>query len=121
MSLDNVKKLINFLADNNVGQITFSGGEPTLYPYLKNAIEEAIDCGMTVHMNSNGYIFNEKLAKELYSLGLTQVQINIDSLNPRKHDSVRGMKGSWGREEPEPLLPQGCEPELPRTPLEDPL
>jgi len=97
MSIENVKKLIEFLSDSGVRQITFSGGEPTLYPYLRDAIKFASDYGLVVHMNTNGYLFTEKLARELYSLGLTQVQTDIDSLNPKKHDDIRGMKGSWIR------------------------
>ena len=37
------------------------------------------------------------MAKELKSLGLSQVQINIDSVEKGKHDAIRGKKGSFER------------------------
>lgn len=97
MSKENVKRIIEILANSKIIQITFSGGEPLLYPHLKESIKIAKDYGMVVHVNTNGYFLTKKLAKELYDLGLTQVQINIDSLDFRKHDQIRGKKGSFDR------------------------
>jgi radical SAM protein with 4Fe4S-binding SPASM domain len=97
MTKENVEKLVQILADAGIKQITFSGGEPLLYPYIKEVVKEANDYDMIVHMNTNGYFLTKKLANELYKLGLTQVQINIDSLNPVIHDNIRGKKGSFNR------------------------
>lgn len=97
MSKDNAKKLVRMLADAGIKQVTCSGGEPLMYPYIKEFIKDINDHGMIVHMNTNGYFLTKKLAKELYKLGLTQVQTNIDSLNPKIHDSIRGIKGSFIR------------------------
>jgi radical SAM protein with 4Fe4S-binding SPASM domain len=94
---ENAERVIQALANAGVIQITFSGGEPLLYPYLKEVIKTAKDYGMITHINTNGYFLTKKLAKELYDIGLTQVQINIDSLDPRKHDKIRGKKGSFDR------------------------
>ncbi len=97
MGKENLKTLITALANSGLKQITLSGGEPTLYPHLKEVIEEAHSYGLVVHMNTNGYLLSKELATELKSAGLSQVQINIDSLDPRKHDYVRGKKGSFLR------------------------
>jgi len=97
MEKENLKKLIRALADSGLKQITLSGGEPTLYPHLREVINEAHDCGLVIHMNTNGYLLSSGLATELKGAGLSQVQINIDSLDPRKHDYVRGKIGSFHR------------------------
>ncbi len=97
MEKENLKTLITALANSGLKQITLSGGEPTLYPHLKEIIEWAHSYGLVVHMNTNGYLLSKDLAIELKSAGLSQVQINIDSLDPRKHDYVRGKKGSFHR------------------------
>ena len=97
MPLDDVKRIVDTLAYEGVKQITYSGGEPTLYPYLKEAIAFAKDREMVVHMNTNGYILTRRLAQELKNSGLSQVQINIDSTYPEKHDEIRGRKGSFKR------------------------
>ncbi|MCK5023359.1 MAG: radical SAM protein [Candidatus Aenigmarchaeota archaeon] len=97
MNKEDVKNLLKYLSDNGLRQVTFSGGEPTIYPYIKDAVSYAKELGLVVHMNTNGFLFSEKMAKELYSLGLSQVQINIDSLDSENHDNVRGMEGSHKR------------------------
>lgn len=97
MSRENYKKLMKILADAGVIQVTLSGGEPTLYPHLKEAVKLAKDSGFIVHMNTNGFLFTKTLALELKKLGLSQVQTNIDSLDPKKHDYIRGRKGSFHR------------------------
>lgn len=97
MNKENAKKLVQILADAGIKQVTCSGGEPLMYPYIKEFVKDANEHGMVVHMNTNGYFLTKELAKWLYRLGLTQVQINIDSLNPKIHDFVRGKKGSFNR------------------------
>ena len=97
MGLGTLESLIGVLAGLGVRQVTFSGGEPTLYPHLREAVSIARDSGMVVHMNTNGFLLTKRLAKDLASAGLSQVQINIDSVSPEKHDCVRGMAGSFAR------------------------
>ena len=97
MSKEKMEELINYLGECKLKQLTCSGGEPLMYPYIKEAIKLARDNGMIVHMITNGYFLTKKCARELYEAGLTQVQINIDSINPAKHDKIRGKKGSFER------------------------
>jgi radical SAM protein with 4Fe4S-binding SPASM domain len=97
MTKENAERLIQILADSGIKQITCSGGEPLMYPYIREFVKDASDHEMIVHMNTNGYFLTKELAKELYELGLTQVQINIDSLKPEIHDYIRGKKGSFNR------------------------
>src|SRR3990172_8670521 len=80
--------LLKTLSDSGLRQITFSGGEPTIYPHIKYAIKEAKDYGFVIHMNTNGYAFTADMASQLAKLGLSQVQINIDSLEKEKHDYI---------------------------------
>ncbi len=97
MPLERLKTLLRMLADIGVKQITYSGGEPTLYPHIKEAVSLAKDMGFVVHMNTNGFIFTREFARELKARGLSQIQTNIDSINPRKHDYIRGVPGSFER------------------------
>lgn len=89
--------LLEILHKSGIRQITFSGGEPTVYPHLKHAVKKAKGMGFVVHMNTNGYLLTDELALELKELGLSQVQINIDSMDSETHDRVRGKKGSFRR------------------------
>ena len=94
MGLEKAEKLIETLALAGVRQVTISGGEPTVYPHLKEVIQKASSYGLVIHMNTNGYLLTEELATELRELGLSQVQINIDSLCSENHDFIRGKKDS---------------------------
>ncbi len=95
MSLDNVKKILDTLKSGGVMQVTFSGGEPLVHPYIREAVKEASDRGFIVHMNTNGWLLTRELAQEMKEIGLSQVQINIDSIEPGKHDQIRGREGSF--------------------------
>ena len=97
MEKDKLKKLLEILSESDVKQVTYSGGEPTVYPYLDYAIKEARNLDLIVHINTNGYLLTETLAREWRKMGVTQVQINIDSKHPEKHDKIRGRKGSFDR------------------------
>lgn len=97
MPKDKVFELIRFFADSGLTQITFSGGEPLLYPHLREVVSFAKDFGFIVHMNTNGYLFKKQIAQELKDIGLSQIETNIDSLDPSKHDYIRGKKGSFVR------------------------
>jgi len=97
MPLEKLESILKMLADAGVRQITYSGGEPTIYPYIKEAVKLAKDLGFVVHMNTNGFLFTKSFAKELRKLGLSQIQTNIDSIDPKRHNYIRGREGSFER------------------------
>lgn len=90
-------RLVKILADAGMKQITCSGGEPTLYPYLVEFVKMVKDHGMICHMNTNSYMLSGGLISELRLAGLSQIQTNIDSVIPQKHDVIRGKSGSFDR------------------------
>ncbi|MFH1237323.1 MAG: radical SAM protein [Candidatus Aenigmatarchaeota archaeon] len=97
MDFESLEKLVRTLQDAGVRQITYSGGEPTVYPKIREAVALAKGHDFIVHMNTNGFSLTKTLARELKKAGLTQIQTNIDSVDPRKHDAIRGRKGSFSR------------------------
>lgn len=95
MPIGMLESLLKRLSDAGVGQVTYSGGEPSVYPRIREAVGMAKDMGFVVHMNTNGFIFTKELARDLKSSGLSQIQTNIDSLKPERHDYIRGREGSF--------------------------
>ena len=95
MSKSGLERVVRTLAKAGVRQITYSGGEPTIYPHIRHAVRIAKESGMVVHMNTNGFVLTKRFAQELKKLGLSQIQTNIDSMSPEKHDRIRGRKGSF--------------------------
>lgn len=97
MEKEKMEKLMNYFGEQKLKQLTCSGGEPLMYPMIKEAVRLARENGMVVHMITNGYFLTKERARELFQAGLSQVQINIDSIHPEKHDRIRGKKGSFRR------------------------
>ena len=95
MSRETIEKTIMILANSGVKQVTYAGGEPLMYPYIKEAVELAYKNGMIVHINSNGYFLTGDLARELKKRGLSQIQMNISSLDAQQHDRIHGKAGAF--------------------------
>ena len=97
MTREEVEKILCKLSEAGAQQVTFSGGEPSIYTHLDFAIKEAGERGFVVHINTNGFLLSKALAEKWAGLGVTQVQINIDSMHPARHDGIRGRGGSFAK------------------------
>jgi len=87
---------IDILADAGVLILAFSGGEPTIRPDILQLIERSSDRGMFTAVATNAIVLSShKKVKELKKAGLKFAQISLDGLNPRTHDSFRGMPGTF--------------------------
>lgn len=95
LNKEKMELLINYLGEQKIKQLTCSGGEPLMYPHILDAVKLAKENGLIVHMITNGYFLTKERAQELYKAGLSQVQINIDSIDPAKHDRIRGKTDSF--------------------------
>ncbi|MFW9971123.1 MAG: radical SAM/SPASM domain-containing protein [Candidatus Odinarchaeota archaeon] len=92
MSTDQIKSLIDQIADLGVLSLSFTGGEPT----LRKDLPELIYYTGVVHdfMNgiaSNGYLL-PKLFKEQKIRGLDYVLLSLDYPTAELHDKIRGIK-----------------------------
>jgi len=91
-------RLVEELDQCGVASIALSGGEPTIHPDYLTIIKAGASRGMYMAVATNGWRFADidelRKAKEA---GLRYVEVSIDSANPRKHDTFRGVEGSWRR------------------------
>ena len=81
MDLSEIKKVIDMWAKNNVQNVRFSGGEPTIHKDIKEIIRYTKEvCTEIKHIavSTNGY---SKLAlyKELIELGVNDYSISLDA------------------------------------------
>jgi MoaA/NifB/PqqE/SkfB family radical SAM enzyme len=67
----------------------FLGGEPTLHPDLPFAIEKAKALGYDVTVDSNGYLFNDLLARTTPDL-LDFLSFSLDGPDAETNDPIRG-------------------------------
>jgi radical SAM protein with 4Fe4S-binding SPASM domain len=88
--------VIKKLFDLGIPQVVFTGGEPTLRDDLAELIAETQKVGLVSGLVTNGRkLKDEVYFKSLVDAGLDHVQITIESHNPKIHDKITEVKGSW--------------------------
>ena len=87
-----IDRLVNWLGKDF--QLTFAGGEPFLNKDFIKIITYAHHKGIKTSTNSNGYIINENLAKQIVKSGLTQIFFSVDGLK-KEHNFIRGKRDSF--------------------------
>lgn len=91
-----IKTIREFYKKANTKQITFSGGEPMLSPYLVECVLHARLNNSKVVVLTNASINNDKLYKQLIKIGV-DFQISINSINSNIHDYLSGKTGTLCR------------------------
>jgi MoaA/NifB/PqqE/SkfB family radical SAM enzyme len=81
-SLETNLGILNNLKEIGIKKITFSGGEPFIYPYIINLMAKAKEYGMTVNVVTNGSLLKEDNV-EYYLQYVDKVSFSCDS--PRRY------------------------------------
>jgi radical SAM protein with 4Fe4S-binding SPASM domain len=88
--------IINKLFDLGIPQVVFTGGEPTLRDDLPELIAQTQKVGLVSGLVTNGRkLKDEPYFKSLVDAGLDHTQITLESHDPKIHDKITGVKGSW--------------------------
>lgn len=89
------RTLRRLLRQAEIGNISFSGGEPTL---LKNIHDLALRCrfkGSAVNILTNGTLISEDDIDIFRNIGISALQVPLLSSDPAVHDYLTGLPGSW--------------------------
>ena len=91
---ENQLDIIRRCADAGIQKITFVGGEPSLCPWLKDAVDTAQNLGLCTCVVTNGYLITEQWIKNFANI-LDWIGFSIDSLIPETNlISGRSVKGA---------------------------
>jgi len=74
--------------------ISFSGGEPMLRKDLFEVANYTKKNGINTYLNTNGVLITEKNIERVID-SFDGISISIDSVNPSKHDHIRGLSGAF--------------------------
>lgn len=74
--------------------LNFLAGEPFLHKDILLLVEYAANLGIKTSLTTNGSLVNEELARKIVKSGLTFIAFSLDSLHPKIHDEIRGVKGT---------------------------
>ena len=91
LSTEEIKRGLDILRTLDVVEIVFSGGNPLLREDIGEILDYASRFFVTT-VYDNGSMAAEKI-DALHNVDF--VAISLDSLDPRKNDYVKGVKGSW--------------------------
>ncbi len=94
MSLEEVKKTIEQLAEMKVFKITFGGGEPLVREDFLDILEYASGFNFGIKLTTNGILVNNSLLKRLKDTNVFSVQVSVDGLKPT-HNAFRGGKNAF--------------------------
>lgn len=92
---ESAKKIIFSLKKFGVLKITFFGGEPLLRKDIVELVSFASKLGLRTSIDTNGIFINDKLVSELKKAGIGNINVSIDSSDPRIHDFLRKYDGCF--------------------------
>jgi len=91
MSFDQIISHLKIWKEIGVKRVCFIGGEPTLHPNLKEAIEYANNLEYEeVIMDTNGIPPALNVLSKINPSDLTYIQVSLDGTSPKTHDQIRG-------------------------------
>lgn len=96
LSVDEMKELIDGLADMGYDGVILTGGEPTMSPLLFPALEYAHSKGLYSRMITNGQLLAERtFFQEAVDAGLTHIHVSLHSYRPEVHDFITAYPKAW--------------------------
>jgi sulfatase maturation enzyme AslB (radical SAM superfamily) len=84
-----LRKLTKEMKRYGTSFVSIGGGEPLLYPFLFQAIQEIQEKGIQTEIVTNGSLFNKTNIKQLKATGLRFVQVSLDSSNEKTYLILR--------------------------------
>lgn len=95
-SLEMIDRLACELGENRAFRVLLGGGEPLMNEDIVDIVKRFSREGLSVHISTNGLLFEEELAKELHEAGLRVVQFSLDGIG-KTHEIIRGEDGAFDR------------------------
>lgn len=96
LDYDVLIRIIDFCNEFEINDIVFSGGEPTLYPYLIDALKyiSSQKRVMSVSMSSNGIKLEDyDFCKEIVMNGIQYIDISLKAKDEKECINIAGKKG----------------------------
>ena len=98
------KRILSEASELGIVQVHFSGGEPLLRKDIGEIIKKARDLNLYTNLSTGGTLLTKKLADELHSSGLDNLQISIQDADSLKSDYISGGLGSFEKKKKAALL-----------------
>lgn len=97
MTTDQIKSVMDELAQMGVLILTLSGGEATLRPDFLELLRHARKLSFAIRLFTNGLTMTRELANELHKLAVHVVEVSLYSHRADVHDFITGVPRSFER------------------------
>ncbi|PPK80666.1 radical SAM protein with 4Fe4S-binding SPASM domain [Lacrimispora xylanisolvens] len=84
------------LEENKAMKITVSGGEPLMYPYINNIIDNLSNRNLLKVLLTNGVAITNEIAEKLAKAEFNVV-MSLDGADSKTHDIFRGSNGAFNK------------------------
>lgn len=91
---DVVKRIIDILCHWGIGEIIYLGGEPTLYPKLKDIVMQAHSHGIDQRLITNGRMVASELMEIFYQCNV-EIGVSLHGINPKIHNNITQTQKSF--------------------------
>lgn len=95
LSLSEIRKLIDEMADLGTCQLHLGGGEPFMRNDLLAIVGHARERGLSVSLSTTATSVSRVTVKKLAELGLKSVRVSLDGAAEKSYDYQRGVKGAY--------------------------
>jgi len=92
IDVEGFKRALRFMADHGFAIVYFTGGEPTLHPWIYEGVGYARKLGLITVLSTNGTRGLEVIDR-LHEAGLDVLTVSIDHWRPSICDRIRGVDG----------------------------
>ncbi|MBI5658842.1 MAG: radical SAM protein [Nitrosomonadales bacterium] len=96
LATEEVRGLLNDIAGRSTEtMVVLTGGEPLMRRDLEDMLAHGAGLGLSMVVGTNGVALTDRRVQSLKAAGAMGVGISVDSLDPQKHDTFRGLPGAW--------------------------
>ncbi len=96
LTVADVKRIADQADAMGLASICLSGGEPLIFPDLKEILLAIGPERFVISMDTNAWFLTEEKTKWLVDMGVDRVHLSLDGLE-FNHDDFRKAKGAWKR------------------------
>lgn len=97
LSLTDIERVLDILAENEYLDVTFSGYEPFTNPDLWNILAAARKRRFYINLKTNGLLLDRDVVQRLKALHVGSVHISLYSADRAEHDRFAGVPGAYDR------------------------
>lgn len=93
LTFEEICNVLDQVAELGARKIILLGGEPLIYPRLKEVLDLIYSKGMVAEIFTNGALVTEEMAQMLAAYPVRMI-VKLNTMDPELHDRLTGINGS---------------------------